>query len=585
MKIIDLQQGSPEWLAHRRTVRNASDAPAMMGASPYVTRAELVRQRATGIDREIDAATQRVFDKGHAVEPALRALAERWIGEDLYPVTAVSDDGYLGASFDGVTLGEDVFIEAKQPNAEKMALVRQGILPPADEWQVAQQFAVCATADRCIYLCGDGTEEGTAILTVARTEMEHAIPKLRAGWAQLDADVAAYVPEPEVLPATGRAPETLPALHIEVTGMVTASNLAQWKEAAIAVFQGIGTDLQTDQDFADAEKTVKWCGDIEDQLKAAKAHALSQTASIDELFRTIDAISAEARAKRLELDKLVKARKESLRTEIVAGGCAAVRAHYDTINTTLGQYRIQPAQSLQLDIGAAIKGKKSISSMRDAVDAAAAAAKIEASQRAERIRVNMAIFDQHADHRHLFADAVVLAHAKDPDDLRNLVAARIAEHQQREAARLEAERERIRQEEAARLEREQQERERAQQNTAAGAAQAQQPLDDAAKNAGVATGSRDVSTSESVTLGSLPPSHHTGQPAANDVPAGARLTLGEINARIAPLTISSAGLAHLGFEPVAVERAAKLYNLADLPVMCEQMRRCLARAASLKEAA
>lgn len=64
MKIIDCAQGSEAWLAHRRTVRNASDAPAMMGASPYVTRAELVRQRATGIDREIDAATQRVFDKG-----------------------------------------------------------------------------------------------------------------------------------------------------------------------------------------------------------------------------------------------------------------------------------------------------------------------------------------------------------------------------------------------------------------------------------------------------------------------------------------------------------------------------------------
>ena len=76
MRTLNLAQGSPEWLAHRRTTRNASEAPAMMGASPYVTRTELVRQRATGIDREIDAATQRVFDRGHEVEPALRALAE-----------------------------------------------------------------------------------------------------------------------------------------------------------------------------------------------------------------------------------------------------------------------------------------------------------------------------------------------------------------------------------------------------------------------------------------------------------------------------------------------------------------------------
>jgi len=79
------------------------------------------------------------------------------------------------------------------------------------------------------------------------------------------------------------------------------------------------------------------------------------------------------------------------------------------------------------------------------------------------------------------------------------------------------------------------------------------------------------------------PAPAISQPAANT--AGVRITLGDINARIAPLEIDAAGLAQLGFQPVAVERASKLYNLADLPIMCEAMRRCLARAASLKEAA
>lgn len=554
MKIIDCAQGSPEWLAHRRTVRNASEAPAMMGASPYVTRAELVRQRATGIDREIDAATQRVFDRGHEVEPALRALAESIIGEDLYPVTAVSDDGYLGASFDGVTLDEAIIFEAKQSNAGKMADLREGRIPDADYWQIVSHFAVCTTAQHCYYMVGDGTEAGTVYIAIPRALIADDIPKLLAGWAQFDADVAAYQPEPEVLPApAGRTPNQLPALHIEVTGMVTASNLHQWKDAAIAVFQGISTDLQTDQDFADADKTVKWCADIEDQLKAAKQHALSQTASIDELFRTIDAISAEARAKRLELDKLVKARKESIKTEIVAAGCASVRAHYDAINATLGAHAFQPPQTLQMTIGAAIKGMRSINGMHDAVDAAVAAEKIEASQRAERVRACIAILDQHAEHRHLFADAVQLCAQKQPDDLRNLVAARIAEHQRREEERLEAERERIRQEEAARLEREQRERERAE----------AKPADPE----------------------SAPIPVQVGAPAAANAPDGVRLTLGDINARIAPLSITAAGLAQLGFQPTAVERAAKLYRLADLPLMCEQMRRCLARAAQLKEAA
>jgi len=72
---------------------------------------------------------------------------------------------------------------------------------------------------------------------------------------------------------------------------------------------------------------VKWCGDVESRLAAAKEHALSQTASIDVLFKAIDDISAEARQVRLDLDKLVKARKEAIRGEIVQAGRAAYEAH------------------------------------------------------------------------------------------------------------------------------------------------------------------------------------------------------------------------------------------------------------------
>lgn len=554
MKILQLVQGSPEWLAHRRTVRNASEAPAMMGASPYVTRAELVRQRASGIDREIDAATQRVFDKGHAVEPALRALAEKIIGEDLYPVTAVSDDGYLGASFDGVTLAEDVIFEAKQSNASKEAAVMDGSIPDADYWQIVQQFAVCATADRCYYFVGDG--DTGADMVIKRGDIAHDIPKLLAGWAQFDADVAAYVPEPEVMPPPTAAPvEGFGMLTLRVEGRVLASNMDRFRAGAEAFLARLPKpeNLQSDQDFADADAAVKACADAEARIKAATGAAIAEMADVDTVLRTAESVSESIRQARLALDKLVKARKESIRTEIVATGAAAVRSHYDAINATLGQFRIQPPQSLQLDIGAAIKGKKSISSMRDAVDAAAAAAKIDASQREARVRANIAVFDGHADHRHLFPDAVELAHSKAPDDLQNLIGARIAEHQQREAARLEAERERIRQEEAARLEREQRERELA-------STPAPQPAPAPAPAPAVEQAAANVPVD------------------GTSVPAGSRLTLGEINARIAPLTITAAGLAQLGFQPVAVERAAKLYSLADLPLMCEQMRRCLARA-------
>lgn len=568
MKTLTLLQGSPKWLAHRRTTRNASEAPALMGASPYMTRAELVRQHATGIEREVDDATQARFDRGHQVEPALRALAEQIIGQDLYPVTGVSDDGYLGASFDGVTLDEGVIFEAKQHNAEKREQMLRGQIPPVDYWQIVQQFAVNTDARECLYLCGDGAEATTAQLWIKREDVEQDIPKLRAAWAQFDADVANFVPTAAAAPAAaGRAPDQLPALRIELTGMVTESNLREFREHAIAVFRGISTDLQTDQDFADAEQTVKWCKDIEDRLKGAKDHALSQTASIDDLFRSIDAISAEARAKRLELEKLVTREKETRRGEIVAKARASVQAHYDAINATLGQHALVVPATLPALLGASIKGKRTLSSIKDAADAAAAQAKIDASQVAERTRACIAVLGDFDEHAALFADRVQLCALKQPDDLRNLARARVAEHQQREAERLERERAQIRQEEADRLAREQAETEK---KSAAGAPAAQQPLDDAANNAGVATGSRNPSPSESVTRGSLPPAFAAAPNAA--------FRLGELNGWIAPLSISADGLASLGIKPVRKQGAAQLYAANDLPRICAQLTQIIAGA-------
>ena len=69
---------------------------------------------------------------------------------------------------------------------------------------------------------------------------------------------------------------------------------------------GIKTELASDEDLPAQKNGLNGVNQVEDRLEAAKQHALSQTATIDELFRTIDAIKEEARQKRLMLDKLVK---------------------------------------------------------------------------------------------------------------------------------------------------------------------------------------------------------------------------------------------------------------------------------------
>lgn len=92
-----------------------------------------------------------------------------------------------------------------------------------------------------------------------------SIDRRKLSWIRLCCS-RRYEPSEAAPEAVGKTPDALPALRIEVTGMVTASNLEQFKAHSLAVFAAINTDLQTDQHFADAEKTVKWCGEVEDRL-------------------------------------------------------------------------------------------------------------------------------------------------------------------------------------------------------------------------------------------------------------------------------------------------------------------------------
>ncbi len=585
MRTVKLIQGTPEWHAHRASHFNASDAPAMMGCSPYKTRTQLLREMATGAAIEYDAATLQRFADGHRYEDLARPLAEQIIGEELYPSVGVAADSKFSASFDGLTLIEDIGFEHKSLNNDLRELVwldDGSHLPLHYQVQMEHQAMVCG-ADRILFMASKWAGEE---LVEERHCWYTPNPELRArivaGWAQLEADVAAYDPAqtPAAEPiAAGRAPDQMPALHIEVTGMVTASNLAEWQEKAIAVFQGINTDLVSDQDFADAEKTVKWCGDIEAQLKAAKQHALSQTGSIDQLLRTLDAIAEEARTTRLTLDKRVKVRKDERRSEIGNAARRAVQAHVLAINETLGAHTIPMPTTLVSDIGEAMKGKRSFDSMQEAVDAVAANAKVEASQAAERIRANIAILDGHAEHGFLFGDRVQLCATKAPEDLRNLVAARIAQHQQAEQQRLEAERARIRQEEEARAARLQQEKEAQAAREAAAVAAAAKP----------APAPEPVAQPVAQPVAAPAPVQKPYVQAVADLlgehPAaaaaeGKRIKLGEINELIGPLSISADGLRQLGFEPVSTERGAKLYAADQVPAICEQMINVLRAAAN-----
>ena len=600
----NLVQGTAEWHAYRAAHDNASDAPAMMGVSSYKTRDQLIAERATGIVPEVDAATQRLFDSGHRFEALARPLAEKIIGEELYPCTGSENEtSRLSASFDGLTMLEDVAFEHKRLNKrlrEALAVpdCTGADLPMEYQIQMEQQCAVSG-CERVLFMASDWDDRGLLIEEwhCWYEPNEELRAQIIAGWEQFHKDVAAYVP-PEAAPApvVGKTPDNLPALLIQVTGAVTASNLPEFKARALEVFKGINRTLTTDQDFATAESTAKWCADVESRLAAAKEHALSQTATIDELFRTIDDISAEARRTRLELDKLVKARKEEIRGEIVAGGITALREHIAQLNAAMpADYMPQ----VPADFAGAIKGKRTVDSLRSAVNDELARAKIEASNIATRIHANVKTLEASG---LVVPDAATLV-LKAPDDLAAIIATRKAAEQQRQ----EAERERIRAEEAARADREARAKLAAEQRAAqaeiAQAAQtgmlaapvaadlgtlvqekhaeavagldAQQVIGTAQRAAAAASyccekgeqqGLVDKACDDCAEVSAGYQAAMFAPKVRNGVPT---LRIGTIKERLQHMSVTAEDLRALGFEPAGRERAAPLYHDDDFPAICE----------------
>ncbi len=176
-------------------------------------------------------------------------------------------------------------------------------------------------------------------------------------------------------------------------------------------------------------------------------------------------------------------------------------------------------------------------------------------------------------------DRVALCAAKLPEDLRHALAHRAAEQKRKDEARAEAirqqaiEDERKRAEEAARV-----------------AAPVVSAVPDPAPAPALAIAPAAAAESVQALITPAPApavgvvSSSSPQTPATWVPTPAaaavapRIKLGDINARIAPLSISAEGLAKLGFDSVGNSGASKLYDSARLPAMLQAMARHLLHA-------
>lgn len=588
----NLIQGTPEWHAYRAEHFNASDAPAMLGMSPYKSRTELLHERSTGMAKEIDASTQALFDNGHRFEALARPLAEEIVGEDLYPVTGSS--GEYSASFDGLTMGNDIAWEHKTLNSDIQAAKNAEDLSEYLRVQMEHQLLV-SDAEKCLFLASKWDNEGRLIEEVHHWYEPDAELRARitAGWEQFSKDLAEYK-HVEVLPAASAEPTmALPALSIQVNGAISLiSNLVVFGDRLRSFVDGIDKNPSDDQSFANAEAAVKVLEKAEAALDAAESGALAQTASIDEMRRTVAMYKDLARTTRLMMEKIVKARKETIRIEIMQCGKDKAGEHIAALNQRLGKSYMT---AVPVDFAGVMKGKKSISSLSDAVATELARFKIEANAIADKIQINLTTLRElAADHAFLFADTAQIV-LKANDDLTSLVKLRIAEHQAAEEKRLATERARIAEEERIKAQAAEQAKTAAREKAEFAAKEAEQAeaarlrkIEDDERAAAI-TLQQDAIDRQNTELQSLEAARQAAlaspamvkeviQSAIDAVPirqmtapsAPASLRLGQICERLG-FTVTADFLRDIGFEPAGRNKSAILYHEWQFSHICDAL--------------
>lgn len=450
MQILDIQQGSELWHQLREKHFCASDAATMLGYGKYKTRDELLKEKVYGITKEIDPATQQRFDRGHAAETDARKIIEEMLSEELYPsVMTVEVDGLpLLASLDGVTIGGDIIWENKLFRDDLAEAIKRGEVSQ-HYWPQLEQGLLIAEAEKAYFTTSDGTKEYTA--GIWYESVPERRKQLIAGWKQFAEDLAAYE-HVEVLPQPVAKPiMSLPSVSVQVQGsLAVISNLDIFGERLRAFIDGLDKNPSDDQAFANAESAIKKLGEAQDALDAAEASALAQTSSIDDMRRTAALYRDMARTTRLSLEKIVKTRKETVRAELISEARIKINDHLMMLNKGLGGQYLRDHVAEFPNI---IKGKKTITSIRGALNDELARAKIAANEAAEKIRANLKTLKEVTAYRFLFNDLHMII-MKEPEDFALLIKSRVQSHAEAEEHRLEAERERIRLEEEAKARRE-----------------------------------------------------------------------------------------------------------------------------------
>ncbi len=136
-----LEQNTPEWEEWKKSKIGASDAPVIMGVSPYQTPYQLWE---TKLNLVPPKAKNMGMEKGHAMEEKARSELEKLTGFLFFPkVMQHPSISWMSCSLDCMDIDGKHIGELKYANQEDYSLAAAGKVPEKHFPQLQHQMEVC----------------------------------------------------------------------------------------------------------------------------------------------------------------------------------------------------------------------------------------------------------------------------------------------------------------------------------------------------------------------------------------------------------------------------------------------------------
>lgn len=147
--MIALEQNTEEWLEFRKTKIGSSDAPIIMGESPWKTPQQLWEEKMGLKESSYENAAMR---RGKQLEAQARKAFEQKTGLVVWPNVLIHPEHeFIIASLDGITMGGQAAVEIKCPGGKTHQMALSGEIPKHYQIQMQHQLAVTGLKEMFYY--------------------------------------------------------------------------------------------------------------------------------------------------------------------------------------------------------------------------------------------------------------------------------------------------------------------------------------------------------------------------------------------------------------------------------------------------